>query len=54
MRGSMGKARGAPTHTREEGSLWFFAERDSRVVSLVKSKVTGERYEGGDQGTVAL
>jgi general stress protein 26 len=40
--------------TEPDGDLWFFAERDSRVVSLVKSKVTGERYESGDQGTVAL
>jgi len=28
--------------------------RVASLISLVKSKVTGERYEGGDQGTVAL
>jgi general stress protein 26 len=30
--------------TEPDGDLWFFAE----------SKVTGERYEGGNQGTVTL
>ena len=28
--------------------------RVASLISLVKSKVTGERYEGGDQGTVTL
>jgi general stress protein 26 len=28
--------------------------RVATLISLVKSKVTGERYEGGDQGTVKL
>jgi general stress protein 26 len=28
--------------------------RVTTLISLVKSRVTGERYEGGDQGTVAL